>query len=244
MDTVEKIYMDRGSDANLAEMMALINSNKGMDPMAMMAMMNNNGGLGGNNGLLWIFLLLLFGENGFGKRNGSAPAVGQEMFDTNVLLRAIDGNGAAINQLAQTLNCDMNSINQALCSIKGGLDKVSGEIGFTGERVINAIQAGNSAISAQLAQCCCNFQTAILNQTNSIQQGFTTIGNSLQKGFCDIAYAAQNNTRDIIEAGHADTQRIVDILQAQSIAAKDQRILELEQESQTNKILAAIATKA
>lgn len=42
------IVQDRGIDAGLAALMQ--NANKGMDPAALMAMMNNNGGFGGNGG--------------------------------------------------------------------------------------------------------------------------------------------------------------------------------------------------
>lgn len=40
------ILQDRGFDAGLAALMQ--NANKGMDPAALMAMMNNNGGFGGS----------------------------------------------------------------------------------------------------------------------------------------------------------------------------------------------------
>lgn len=46
------IVQDRGIDAGLAALMQ--NANKGMDPAALMAMMNNNGGFGGNGGCLSI----------------------------------------------------------------------------------------------------------------------------------------------------------------------------------------------
>ena len=44
------IVQDRGIDAGLAALMQ--NANKGMDPAALMAMMNNNGGFGGS-GSFW-----------------------------------------------------------------------------------------------------------------------------------------------------------------------------------------------
>lgn len=235
----EKIYVDRDG-MSPADMIALLQSNKGMDPMAMMAMMQNQGGLGGNNGLLWIFLLLLF-KGGFG---GLGSGAGQEAFDTNVLLRAIDGNQAAINQLSTTLNCDMGQVNTALCSIRGGIDKLGGEIGYSSERVINSIQHGNCDIISKLQECCCENRLAILNQTNVMQAGFTAIGNSLSKGFCDIAYAAQTNTRDIIENNNYNTQRIIDNLNAQAISVKDQRIAQLESEKQTAEIIAACKASA
>ena len=48
------IVQDRGIDAGLAALMQ--NANKGMDPAALMAMMNN-GGFGGNGGWWWIWII-------------------------------------------------------------------------------------------------------------------------------------------------------------------------------------------
>lgn len=210
----------------------------GMRPADIMAMLNNRGeGSFGDNGLLWLFLLLL-NRGGLGMGNQ-----GQEAFDTNVLLRAIDGNNAAISQLAHTFNCDINQVNQALCSIKGGIDKLSGELGYTSERIINAVQHGNCEITSKLQECCCSINLAISNQTNAMQIGFTTIGNALSKGFCDIAYAAQANTNAIIQSGNANTQRIVDMMTAQQMSEKDNVIAQLQQEKQTAIILAGIGKK-
>lgn len=111
------IVQDRGIDAGLAALMQ--NANKGMDPAALMAMMNN-GGFGGNGGWWWIWIILIFfcwggfGNNGFGGRN--AGALASELnsdANTNLLMQAINGNKDAINSLATTLNCDINSVQTA-----------------------------------------------------------------------------------------------------------------------------------
>ena len=149
--------------------------------------MRNNGygngdGLYGGNGLLWIFLLILFwGNNGWGNRgnatNGAIDvAVGEAVekavaqaradgLSDQVITDAVRGNREAIQQLATTLNVDLSAIRTSLCALDKGIAQLSGEIGYTGEKVINAIQMGNMQITSQLANCCCEIKTQLLTQS-------------------------------------------------------------------------------
>ena len=77
---------------------------------------------------------------------------------------AVKGNQAAISQLAQSLNCDFNTLNGAICDVRSGIDKVAGAVGFSAERVINAINSGDATLSRQLSECCCNVRDAITRQ--------------------------------------------------------------------------------
>lgn len=147
------IVQDRGGiDAGIAALMQ--NANKGFDPAALMAMMNNgNGMFGGNGGWWWIFIIVLFwmwggwGGNGFGRGNQAETnsdfarlaAMGNQNNNTDLLMQAINGNKDAINTLSTNLNCDVKSIDNALCSIQNAIGKVGGEVGFSAERVINAV---------------------------------------------------------------------------------------------------------
>lgn len=119
---------------------------------------------GGQNGLLWIFLLLLlfgWGGNGYGNRgqavNETVEAAIQKAradgVSDNMLMDAIKGNQSAIQTLATTFNTDITAVQQALCALNGGLDKISGQIGLSGQQVINAIQTGNMNIIQQLMNC-------------------------------------------------------------------------------------------
>lgn len=134
------------------------NANKGFDPAALMAMMNNgNGMFGGNGGWWWIFIIVLFwmwggwGGNGFGRGNQAETnsdfarlaAMGNQNNNTDLLMQAINGNKDVINTLSTNLNCDVKSIDNALCSIQNAIGKVGGEVGFSAERVINAVNAGD-----------------------------------------------------------------------------------------------------
>lgn len=136
----------------------------------LMAMMNNgNGMFGGNGGWWWIFIIVLFwmwggwGGNGFGRGNQAETnsdfarlaAMGNQNNNTDLLMQAINGNKDAINTLSTNLNCDVKSIDNALCSIQNAIGKVGGEVGFSAERVINAVNAGDCNVIKAISDCCC-----------------------------------------------------------------------------------------
>ena len=167
------IVQDRGGiDAGIAALMQ--NANKGLDPAALMGMMNN-GGLGGNGGgWWWIFIIVLFwmwggwgngmGRNGQSETNADfarLAAMGNVNNNTDLLMQAIQGNKDAINSLASVVNCDVKSISQAICTLQGSVDKVAGEVGFSAERVINAVNAGDCQIAKAISDCCCTTQRSI-----------------------------------------------------------------------------------
>lgn len=201
------IVQDRGGiDAGIAALMQ--NANKGFDPAALMAMMNN-GGFGGNGSWWWIFIIVLFwmwggwGGNGFGGRGNQAEtnsdfarlaAMGNMNNNTDLLMQAINGNKDAINTLSTNLNCDVKSIDTALCSIQNAIGKVCGEVGFSAERVINAVNAGDCNVIKAISDCCCTTQRSIdavnlnLTQMNadnrlSICQQTNTLQNAITSGF-------------------------------------------------------------
>ena len=89
--------------------------------------MNRNCGFGGEGGwfmwVIFLFFLMGWGGNGWGgfgnNRAGSAgdAALGNLINNDSgreMLMSAIQGNGNAINQLASTLNCDINSVKSAI----------------------------------------------------------------------------------------------------------------------------------
>lgn len=204
----ERIIVDRGGiDPGIAALMQ--NANKGFDPAALMAMMNNgNGMFGGNGGWWWIFIIVLFwmwggwGGNGFGRGNQAETnsdfarlaAMGNQNNNTDLLMQAINGNKDAINTLSTNLNCDVKSIDTALCSIQNAIGKVGGEVGFSAERVINAVNAGDCNVIKAISDCCCTTQRSIdsvnlnLTQMNadnrlSICQQTNTLQNAITTGF-------------------------------------------------------------
>lgn len=221
---------DRGNDA--AIWATLANRRDDNNPLTAMALMN--GGMNGMNGmwnnpfiyLVWMmFAQRMWGGNGFGGFGGgqglqdveiqSQLSGLREQLNTNqnteLLMDAIKGNNTAIGQLAGQLNCDFNTLNSAICDIKGGIDRVAGQVGFSAERVINAVNAGDCQISRQLSECCCNIRDAItrqgyenqlatVNQTNVLQNSINTVATGQERGFSSIAFETQRQTCDITKA--------------------------------------------
>ena len=213
--------------------------------------MNRDDGFGGNNSLLWLFIMILFfgigGNNPWGNRNNGTVAdvaVGEAVqkavaearadgLSDQVIVDAVKGNGVAINQLATTLNCDINTIKTTLCSLDKSILQVSNQLGMSAQQIINAVQAGNCEITRAIESCCCSmknmaYENRIQNmeQTNQltalINAGVNQIGNRI-----DAQTLAMN----------AGFQGIKDYLTGEKISALQ---LENSQLRQTNTIQAVV----
>lgn len=239
----EKVYCyDHPSAYNNHDALAIATmaNRRNDDPMAMAAMMN--GGLGNqwNNPFIYLVWMMfaqrMWGNNWGNEFNGQSQqniemqnqlqAIRSQMQDnqnSNLLMDAIKGNDTAIGQLAQSLNCDFNTLQGAICDVRGGIDRLSGQVGFSAERVINAVNLGNSNIIQALQNCCCQTQRQIADfradtqlqtcqQTNTLQSAINFVNSSVERGFASTAYETQRQTCDIINAGNANTQRIIDTL--------------------------------
>lgn len=113
------------------------------------------------------------------------------------------------------------NIYSAICDVRGGIDKVAGQVGFSAERVINAINAGDCQISRQLSECCCNVRDAItrqgyenqlatVNQTNTLQSALNFVNSSVERGFAQTNYDTAQQTCELKNAIAAQTQVIND----------------------------------
>lgn len=145
-------------------------SKQGIDPgvLALLDRDRNNGALG-DNGLVLLFLILLLGgRNGFGwgGNDGVAGVDRTVVNEANYsrLLDAIGGNREAIAGLAQTLNCDMNSIQNALC----GVDK---QLAVNQGSIINAIQSCCCNLQSKIDECCCRTNHNIERVGCDLRQG-------------------------------------------------------------------------
>ena len=114
--------------------------------------------------IIFLFFLYGWGGNGFfGNRGGLGSEINGD-YGRTLLLQAINGNGNAINQLATTLNCDINSVQTAINALQTSIQSVGNQVGMSGMQTINAIQAGNQQLAAQLAQCCCDNKLLVTTQ--------------------------------------------------------------------------------
>ena len=143
--------------------------------------------------------------------------------NSNLLMGAIQGNGNDLKMLASNLNCDFNALQNSICGIQAGIQQLGGQIGFSAERVINAISQGNLQMTIALKDCCCQTQQNIIkmgydNQlgqkdiVNQMQQGFSYTNTGIERAASNLGFQMQQDKCDIIRAGENNTQRIIDTL--------------------------------
>jgi hypothetical protein len=143
--------------------------------------------------------------------------------NSNLLMGAIQGNGNDLKMLASNLNCDFNALQNSICGIQAGIQQLGGQVGFSAERVINAISQGDLQMTIALKDCCCQTQQNIIrmgyeNQMgqkdiiNQMQQGFSYTNTGIERTASNLGFQMQQDKCDIIRAGENNTQRIIDTL--------------------------------
>ena len=207
-----KVYQF-GTEGNslLSSVLPLL-SQKGVDPAYLMGMLNNgnNGGLFGGRGFEDIIALIIvaaiFGNGTFGFGNNGNNA-GQT--ERELLMSAIQRNGVDISQLASALNCSTGRIDDAISAVATQICNLTGQVGMSGQQIINSIQAGNASLASQLCSCCCDIKQAISESNYLTERGFCNTNQILSRGFSDIGYATQQQTCSIEKAIAASTAEIM-----------------------------------
>ena len=69
-------------------------------------------------------------------------------------MQAIKGNNLALQDLSTRLSCDANAIQSAIQSVQSNIANVGSQVGFSSERIINAVNNGDSGIIYALNNCC------------------------------------------------------------------------------------------
>lgn len=185
------------------------------NPLTAMAMMNN-GGFGGtwNNPFMyfiWIYMMRWLNGGEFGMNQDvqrQLQTIQEQMQDnqnSNLIMQGINGNTDAIRSVAEKMGCDFNVLNQAVCGVQSSIQQLGGQLGFSSERIINAVNSGDCNIIQALKDCCCNTQKAIIEQgyqnqlanerqtyqiTNSINNASTAV----DKGFTTLSFQNQSQT--------------------------------------------------
>lgn len=268
-DTIEKVYCtgDGGND-NLAA--ALLARGRDNDPATMLAAMNGGMGGGWNNPFAYMMMLGMFrfmygdgwnGQNGNVQRaeiQSQIDSLRNQMSDnhnSDLLMGAIQGNNQDLKTLAANLNCDFNALQSSVCGIQAGIQQISGQVGYSAERVINAISQGNLQMTIALKDCCCQTQQNIIkmgydnqlgqkNIENSMQRGFDFNNRSIERGFSALGFQLQQDKCDIIRSNQDNTQRVIDVLNNHWQQDLQQRYndarLELSQQRQNAELIAAL----
>lgn len=216
-------------------------ANRDSNPLAMAAMMcNRDDDDMWNNPFAYMMMMgmmrYMYGADWNNRDNGAdvqrAEIQGQieslrnQMADnqnSNLLMGAIQGNGNDLKMLASNLNCDFNALQNSICGIQAGIQQLGGQVGFSAERVINAISQGNLQMTIALKDCCCQTQQNIIkmgydNQlgqkdiVNQMQQGFSYTNTGIERAASNLGFQMQQDKCDVIRAGENNTQRIIDTL--------------------------------
>ena len=241
---------------------------------ATMANRENDNGMNQwmNNPFAYIMFMAMFGNGGFGWGNRGNQVQDAEIQsklnqlstqlqdgnNTNLLMDAIKGNNTALGQLASNLNCDFNQLQSGICAVQSAIQQVGGQVGYSAERVINAVNLGDMNLIQQLKDCCCQTQQNIIrmgyeNQlgqkdiVNQMQQGFSYTNTGIERSASNLGFQMSQMACDLKTNANSNTQRIIDTLNChwnQDLQQKynDAR-LELSQQKQNATLIAALGTK-
>lgn len=198
--------------------------NRGIDTGYLMGLLggaNSNGGFFGNNGgfqdiIALIVIAAIFGNGNFGfGGNNRSNSTEREM-----IMSAIQRNGLDLNQLASSINCSVGQIESAINAVSTQLCNVGNQIGMSGQQIINSIQSGDSALASQIANCCCQTQTAI-----------TKMGYENQLAVCNqtntLVNTANQNALSLRDGATANTNAILAKLDAMQNQALQDKIASL-----------------
>ena len=228
-------------DAMMGGLLGAMANRDNNNPLAMAAMMRDRDDADmWNNPFAYMMMMgmmrYMYGADWNNRDNGAdvqrAEIQGQieslrnQMADnqnSNLLMGAIQGNGNDLKMLASNLNCDFNALQNSICGIQAGIQQLGGQVGFSAERVINAISQGNLQMTIALKDCCCQTQQNIIrmgyeNQmgqkdiVNQMQQGFSYTNTGIERAASNLGFQMQQDKCDIIRAGENNTQRIIDTL--------------------------------
>ena len=232
-----------------------------LDPNMLVSALANkdNDGLGGSNGLLWIFLLILFwgGGTGFGNRGGDAAVEGQVeaaiakaeargLSDTAVL-NAIQGNKEAVAQIANTLGIQFEAVRNTLASMTNGICDLGYKLGQDTASLMSAISGGNASLSRQLADCCCATQRSIDSIKYDMASGFCQVNTNIDKSTFHLERYIDKKFEQAQFENRAGFQGIRDYLVGEKIATLQSDLqaaqLVLQNNAQTQAIMNYIDSK-
>lgn len=232
-----------------------------LDPNMLVSTLANkdNDGIGGN-GLLWIFLLILFwgGGNGFGYNRGGNPAVEGQIeaaiakaeskgLSDTAILSAIQGNKESIAQISNTLGVQFEAVRSTLASMTNGMCDLGYKLGQDTASLMSAISGGNASLSRQLADCCCANQRAVDAVKYDMASGFCQTNTNIDKSTFHIERYVDKKFEQAQFENRAGFQGIRDYLVGEKINALQNELqsaqLALQNNSQTKALMDYIDSK-
>lgn len=220
------------------------------DVNSLLPLLMCNGGFGGGNWVWIIFLFFLYplmrngglfgnmGQNGGGCLGPLANMVSNND-GRDLLMQAINGNGAATQRLATMFGTKVDMIQAAIAQVNNGITQVGCKIDSSTGALLNAGTQNTMTLAQQLANCCCNLKTAIsdtahqsqletLRQTDSIKESVGGVGNAVTRGFSDVGYALRDQTCNLDKSIGVVGDRIIARLDASEKSAMQDKINALQ----------------
>lgn len=228
----------------MGETQTYVIPDQNQDKWAMFNALNNN--QWNNNPfmyLIWIYMMRFMGWNdGNGYYNNQITALQEQIADnhnSDLLMQAVRGNEAAIREFSATTGLNFSAVQNAICGVKSAIGEVAAQLGFSSERVINAVQQGDCAVSQAVKDVGCGINQNILKmgfenqlanerQTNILNQGIYGLSTSLDRNAAAIEYNSATQTctlqNAIKDASSASTAAILAKLDNMENSRKDREI--------------------
>lgn len=213
-------------------------------------LMMSNGGMNGGGWIWIIFLFFLYPFMRNGGLFGNAGGYGNgclgplaNMVNNNdgrdLIMQAINGNGAAVQRLATMFGAKVDMIQAAISQVNNAITQVGCKIDSSTGALLNAGTQNTMTLAQQLANCCCNLKTMIsdtahqsqletLRQTDTIKQSVGTVGNAVTRGFADVGYALRDQTCNLEKSIDSVGDRVIAKLDATEKAAMQDKINSLQ----------------
>ena len=220
------------------------------DVNSLLPLLMCNGGFGGGNWIWIIFLFFLYplmrngglfgnmGQNGGGCLGPLANMVSNND-GRDLLMQAINGNGAATQRLASMFGTKVDMIQAAICQVNNGITQVGCKIDSSTGALLNAGTQNTMTLAQQLATCCCNLKTAIsdsahqsqletIRQTDAIKESVGGVGSAVTRGFSDVGYALRDQTCNLDKSIGVVGDRIIARIDASEKSAMQDKINALQ----------------
>lgn len=241
----------------------------GSNDLATVALLGGGGGFGANNWmnnpfmyLIWAYMMRWMNGGDFGNGNNCNQAMeaatqrqiqtlSDQMNDnhtSDLLMQAIQGNNNAVQEAATRLGCDINALSSAVQGVRSDISAVGSQLGFSAERIINAVNQGDCGVIQALKDCCCETQKSILTQnyenriaisnaSAGLKDTVNYVGIQVEKGFANTNYETQAQTcalqNTIRDTGTNNTNAIIaklDAMQNQALLDKIDQLREKNSE--------------
>lgn len=239
--------------------------NYSLDPnMLVNALANKDSdALGGGNGLLWIFLLILFwGGNGYGFGGnagvqGNAAVEGQieaalskaraaDLSDSTIL-EAISGNSKALTSISSALGVQSEAVRSGITALSNGLCDLGYKLSQDTASIISQVTAGHAELSRQLADSSCAIQRGLDATRYDLATGFCGVNTNIDRTACSLERYIDHRLDHAQAENRAGFQGIRDFMVNEKVSSLENQLqsanLALQNNAQTKTLMNYIDSK-